>query len=373
MDNSGLTPVSLQKELRSINFFGWACLCVLALTVSGLWKWVAALQWAMSAGLLWLVVIHVTTRRLDMNRPAADAPIADSLGPANRLTILRGGLIAATGGFLFLDPPPGILIWVPGLFYCTAAILDRLDGYVARKTGRTSLLGVELDTVFDALGLAVAPLLAVWYGKLHWSYLLFSSAWYLFRWGIHRRERAGLRVQALVPNPVRRAWAGFQMGFIGVVLLPVFESGFTRVAGVAFVIPVLAGFLIDWLVVSGAIDRDDTETSRRPQIVNRLVESLMLPGLRLLVAALVVMMLVTTQGPITLAMSLLAIPVLAGLAGRAAALAILVHVGFYYQAHPYDLHAQILTCALVWVMLLGTGRYSLWAPDERWINRYDGA
>jgi CDP-diacylglycerol--glycerol-3-phosphate 3-phosphatidyltransferase len=32
-----------------------------------------------------------------------------------------------------------------------------------------------------------------------------------------------------------------------------------------------------------------------------------------------------------------------------------------------------LLFSVIWLMLLGTGRFSLWEEDHHWINRYDGA
>lgn len=43
-----------------------------------------------------------------------------------------------------------------------------------------------------ALGLAVVPLLAVRHGKIHWSYLLVSCAYYLCQWGVSYRQKAGV-------------------------------------------------------------------------------------------------------------------------------------------------------------------------------------
>src|SRR5690606_21176327 len=121
-------------------------------------------------------------------------------------------------------------------------------------------LGTELDTAYDALGLLIAPLLAVSYGKIHWSFLLVSAAYYIFQWGLYWRRTHNLPVYELLPSMLRRTLAGFQMGFVAVILLPCFQAPATHWIGVAFMIPMLLGFMVDWLVVSGRIQSSNANT-----------------------------------------------------------------------------------------------------------------
>jgi len=363
----------LYRELRVITLSGWVMLLVASVLLGTLWRWNTALQWIVQAGLFWILVIQQTTTRIELNRPGPALHLYQNIGWANRLTILRGYLVAATGGFLFQDWPAAPLMWLPGILYMTAAIIDRLDGYVARKSGHTSMLGVELDTVIDAMGLAIAPLLAVWYGQIHWSYLLFSCAWYLFQWGIYYRRQHGLPVYTLPPDISRRAWAGFQMGFIAVVLLPVFKPPATIVAGVAFMVPVLAGFMIDWLIVSGRIDRQRPGTEIFFNRIEYFSLTVFQPALRVVLA---ITMIFTVQQPVSLleyGLLSVAILILAGIAGRISALVLVLLLGWHFLTHTFDLTGFILILSTVWVMQLGTGRYSLWLRDEDWVNRYDGA
>lgn len=360
-------------ELSLIKATGWVVI-LLGFAATGLiWAWAPAIQWLLQTGIVWWFVIYATASRLDLNRADSAAVPYANLGWANRLTILRGWLVAATAGFLFQHWPPALLMWVPGSLYLMAAVLDRIDGYVARRSGQTSMLGVELDTVFDALGLAIAPLLAVWYGQIHWSYLLFSSAYYLFQWGIYRRKQHGLPVHSLPPNRLRRAWAGFQMGFIAIVLLPLFGPPVTVIAGVAFMLPVLIGFTIDWLIVSGHIDRQHAATASLFNAIESIGQAILLPGLRVV---LIISLLSSLHYPLTLfglVVLLIAGMILAGLAGRVFALVLILLLGWHYQTESFGLNAYILISSTVWVMLLGTGRYSLLRHDEDWVNRYDGA
>ena len=363
----------LDQELKVISCSGWLIFAGVSVVTAFLVDNEFAIQGLIQTAALWLIVISQSRTRRDLNRFSHEKPLYNQLGWANRLTIIRGGLIAMVGGFLFLGWPPGQAAWLPGVFYTLAAVIDRLDGFVARKSGQTSMLGIELDTVFDALGLAIAPLLAVWYGQIHWSYLLFSSAWYLFQWGIFRRRQLSLPVFNLTPNIVRRAWAGFQMGFIGIVLFPVFTPPFTIVCGIAFMLPVLTGFIIDWLVVSGRINRQKMETERLFTRGWVCIQSFLQPLLRVLICVTILWLTglpETGRGAIILIVMLM---VLSGLAGRVAALTLIGLAGIFYKTHAFDMTAYVLTFSLVWVLLMGTGKFSVWRGDEDWVNRYDGA
>src|SRR5690606_35142148 len=152
-----------------------------------------------------------------------------------------------------------------------------------------SLLGDRLDGVFDALGLLVAPLVAVAYGKVHWLYLLVSGAYYCFQLGIKWRRWRHLPLRPLLPSKLRRTLAGFQMGMAAVVLWPPFQAEVTVIASIAFMVPMLAGFVVDWLVVSARLDPARPPVSElfaRLQVVSR---QLLQPLLRAVTVALLLL------------------------------------------------------------------------------------
>jgi CDP-diacylglycerol--glycerol-3-phosphate 3-phosphatidyltransferase len=366
-------PSGLQRELILINVLAWCGLLAGGVVLSVTWGIQAAIQWLLQSCLIWLFVYYQTAARVDLNRPAADAPIYNNLGWGNRLTVLRGVLIAATGGFLFQDWPPFYLAWMPGMVYMLAAILDRLDGYAARKTSQTSLLGTELDTVLDALGLAIAPLLAVWYGQVHWSYLLFSIAYYLFTWGLYWRRRNGLPVRELKPNAHRRAWAGFQMGFIAVVLLPWFQPPATTLAGFAFMLPVIIGFIIDWLTVSTRINPYEPPIAMVFDRLESYSQMVLQPALRLVIAGGALLIVQPPAGWCEYAMLVAAGFIFMGVLVRLFALLFIALLGWYHLEQVLDFPAALLLVSAIWLLMLGGGRYSLWRWDDDWVNRYDGA
>jgi CDP-diacylglycerol--glycerol-3-phosphate 3-phosphatidyltransferase len=184
-----------------------------------------------------------------------------NLGYGTWITITRAMLIAILAGYLFQPWPqsrifPDRLSWTPGILYLAASFLDYLDGRVARAHQHETRLGAFLDINFDALGLLIAPLLGVWYGQLPVAYLSVSAAYYLFVFGIWLRKKYLKPVFEIKPRRSARIIAGFQMGFVGIALMPVISPEITTVAAYIFMIPLLAGFTKDWLVVSGYKNKD---------------------------------------------------------------------------------------------------------------------
>jgi CDP-diacylglycerol--glycerol-3-phosphate 3-phosphatidyltransferase len=157
--------------------------------------------------------------------------------------MLRGLLIAAVAGFL---RTPAIV--APA--YSAAAILDAIDGKLAREGKRETVLGSLLDMEVDAAGILVASLSGILLGKLPLPYAAMGLARYVFVLGVAVRKRAGKTVKELDPSRVRRLLAGFQMGFLAVALWPQIPETVTEIAAYPFVAAGLAMFLRDWLYVS---------------------------------------------------------------------------------------------------------------------------
>ncbi|WP_245998535.1 CDP-alcohol phosphatidyltransferase family protein [Halalkalicoccus subterraneus] len=176
-----------------------------------------------------------------------------SLGPGTALTITRGVLVAFLAGFLLLPQPTESLVWLPAALYGGAALVDYVDGTLARLTDHVTTLGARLDTEFDALGILIAPLLAVLYGQLPLWYLSISAARYLFVLGRWLRRRRGRPVFALPPRRSRRLLAGVQMAFLTLVLSPAATPPVTSAGAVFVAGPFIAGFVRDWLYVSGRL------------------------------------------------------------------------------------------------------------------------
>ena len=366
----------MNRELQIITVLGYLLLLPFLGYLLYTDDWRDALQWMIQTGLLWEFVLWQVEQRLSLNRFQPEAPLYSNLGWGNRLTILRGLLIAMTGGFILYPHGSSITDLLPALFYTLAAILDRIDGFVARKTKQLTMLGNELDISFDALGLLIAPLLAISLGTLHAAYLLLSVAYYIYRWGLNYRTRRNLTIITPPPNTVRRTLAGFQMGLLAVLLWPIFQPSFTIMLGMAFMLPVLFGFIIDWWIVCGwlnpafILDFD--------QLSYQYFQPLLRLGLILILAIIGFEMEIISQfayfNLIQSVLFLLGLSlVLTGFAGRVGALLLLVWVGLYFDHIPSTILGSSLIFTLSWLSLLGTGRFSLWQWDDLWVKRYDGA
>ncbi|MCB1664649.1 MAG: CDP-alcohol phosphatidyltransferase family protein [Pseudomonadales bacterium] len=366
----------IRHELNRLGLFGIAGIglgaMALAMLISPLPD---TLCWGSLAAGVWVLAWRQTSLRLPLNRATPDSPLYPSLGSANRLTLLRGYLIALSAGFLLLPDRNPWLPWLPAFFYSVAAILDRVDGFVARRSGQSTLLGAALDTVFDAMGLLIAPLLAVMSGKTHWSYLSVSLAYYVFHLGLRQRQRQGRPVYPLQPNTLRRTLAGFQMGYVAVVLWPPFEAAVTVPAGVGFMLPLLLGFLVDWGVVSGRIDAQQPRTKALFDRLQHLCHHGCQPLLRALCAACLLYALAGNTASLSfLALAgTSALSILGGVAARIGALTLILLIALHPDPVINSQAFLPLLLCTIWVMLLGSGRGSLWQGDSDWVERHDGA
>jgi CDP-diacylglycerol---glycerol-3-phosphate 3-phosphatidyltransferase len=320
-------------------------------------------------------------RRLESNHRHGDTdhPFM-TLGAANWITLLRSGAVVGLAGFLPLAIQPeralsGMLLWTPGIIYLGIALADLVDGFVARKQMRETELGKRLDIESDAAGILVASLVAVAMDRLPPIYLLVGLAYYPFMLGIWLRKKRALPVSPLQPRPYARIIAGFQMGLVGLALLPVFNPAFTHLAALIFMTPLLIGFGWDWLVVSCRM-----KTDLHPQsTLDRLTRSLMVAPL-----PLVLRLVILAGGIITLvnyysvypyhlfwqvAHSLCCLLAGLGIMGRSAGLFLVLMHGSNLSPFGISPVSMLVFGAGVALMLTGTGVLSLWAPEETILYR----
>jgi len=220
----------------------------------------AAGAWLLPAAIVVAWECAFLARRTDRNHPPGEPDaVAGGLGLANAVTLGRGLLYAGVAGFVLTGPLAGPWAWAPALLYGSGAALDAVDGVLARRLGRPTVLGEKLDLGIDTLGFLVAPLAGVAWGRIPVWYLTLSAARYLFKLGCWRRRRRGLPVSDLPASRVRRPLAGVQMAFIAVALAPVLPpSVVAAIAGVV-VAPSLAVFVRDYLVVAGHLGGGDDD------------------------------------------------------------------------------------------------------------------
>jgi len=215
---------------------------------------ISPLQWSIQTAIIAAYILYLLHCNLKLNTHKNDRRLQSSLGAANWITLSRGGLIAFLAGFL-LQPWPGRssgyawAMWIPGVIYIVASVGDALDGFVARFTASKTLLGELLDSRIDALGILVASLLAITYDQLPVFYISAGLAYYLVRFAVWLRRKTGRPCSEVRRRRGAKLLAGVQMAFLGVVLLPLLPATVTKIAAVFFLIPFLAGFLVDWQMV----------------------------------------------------------------------------------------------------------------------------
>jgi CDP-diacylglycerol--glycerol-3-phosphate 3-phosphatidyltransferase len=203
---------------------------------------VAGTSWA---GQLWYVSYSVGT-----------APSHGLLGLANAMTIARGALYAVVAGFVVV-PSDTTLAWVPALCYGTGAVLDRLDGALARSIGRETAIGERLDMAFDTFGFVVGALVAVLWGALPVYYLSLSAARYVYVGALRVREWRGRPVHDRPDSDLGKYLAGVQMAFVTVALAPAVPTELIHGVAPLVLAPSLAVFGRDFLIASGRLGRED--------------------------------------------------------------------------------------------------------------------
>jgi CDP-diacylglycerol--glycerol-3-phosphate 3-phosphatidyltransferase len=381
----GFTRCRLQTAWRMACLFGLLSILGGFSCLYFVWQPYSAFQWLLTAAAINAYVLWLLWTGLGKNHSLQNTVLQPDLGMANWLTIARAFLISALGGFLFQGPPGSAtgaqwLIWLPGVLYTAAVLMDYLDGYVARIMRSETRLGEWLDTKIDALGLLVAPVVAIGYDRLPIYYVGVSLAYYLFQFGIWHRKQNNQPVIEIRPHPAKRMIAGFQMGLVIMALLPVFSRTVMTTAASIFMIPLLAGFLRDALVAGGYVSVNHLQQTRWDLHV-AFVSTKLLPVLLRLCIVLtgIVFLYKVIVAPVTgdhgaaMPFNLAAMPLFAiavfmvavGFMARIAALLISILAAGSLTAwdSPFSLFL-LLSCALT-LMLTGSGMGSLWQPEER--------
>lgn len=169
-------------------------------------------------------------------------------GAANRVTLGRAALVSLLAAAIAQQPSPalGAAIAATSL---VAALLDGVDGWLARRSGTASRFGARFDMEIDALLILVLSVLVWRHGRAGmWILLagllryLFVAAGWLLPW---------LR-KPLPPSVRRQAICVVQIGGLILAMAP-FVPRETGVAAAAISLAALAGsFAVDtaWLARS---------------------------------------------------------------------------------------------------------------------------
>jgi CDP-diacylglycerol--glycerol-3-phosphate 3-phosphatidyltransferase len=232
-----------------IGFAGVAAITALANSLPSYEPALASSTFLAGALGTWLVLlISLTIARGEHSRASAGGARGAPLTPATWITIARGMLVSLVGGFAPGPAPAGAARWAPCVLYAVAALGDGADGALARRTGRTSALGAALDVRTDVVGLIVAPLCAVRWGRLPPWYFALALAYPAFRAALALRRARGLPVfvERLRPDPRARFFAGVQMAVVAAALSPVLPRALTWPVATLAMLPTLALFAGEW-------------------------------------------------------------------------------------------------------------------------------
>ena len=101
------------------------------------------------------------------------------LGLANQITLVRAALVAGLAVHLIQPATPTAASRIV-MIAIVAALLDGLDGWVARRTGTVSAFGSRFDMETDAALILVLAILAWRYGKAGPWVLLSGLLRYIF-------------------------------------------------------------------------------------------------------------------------------------------------------------------------------------------------
>ncbi len=351
-----------------------------------------ALSWLLWASVAAAAVLGILWHALPSNHRKNEDRLLADFGAATWVSLVCGLLVAATAGFLFSPMPAGRLAWAPALFYTLSRLLDFADGYLARRTNRVTQLGATLDIELDGLGLLVAVVMGVQTGRLPVWYLVLADSRQLFVAGMWLRTLQGKPVYELPPSENRRVIAGFQTGFLTLMLWPILGPPATTLAATLFAVPLIASFGRDWLVVSGAVDADSPSYLRRRVAFKHVLEGWLPLAGRVLGTLLAAALLwrsvpdfaawqerlrqagATEPSTLAWAVAILAagaLPFFAlGIAGRVAALLLiaLAFVDISATGLDWSGNVWVLVCGVL-VAHFGSGFYSLWQPEERILHR----
>lgn len=168
-------------------------------------------------------------------------------GAANGITFFRAALIALVAAFA--AEPPGVGMpawWIAAAIAGTALLLDGVDGWVARRTARTTAFGARFDMEIDALA-ALVLCTVLWRAGLAGGWVLlvggmryiFVAAGWLLPW-----------MRRPLPFRQRRRAVCAAQGFLLVAsLIPVLPATAPPLLAFGALAATAVSFLIDtaWL------------------------------------------------------------------------------------------------------------------------------
>lgn len=166
-------------------------------------------------------------------------------GSANSLTMLRAMMMALAAG-LVGEERSSSLLW-PAIGIVTAvAVLDGVDGWLARRSGMASAFGARFDMETDAALILVISILVWQYGK--------AGAWVLTCGLLRYVFVAAGWLLPWLARPLRSTWRGKSVAVVqyiglGIALAPIIPPRLSTGVSAATLAALVWSFAIDvrWL------------------------------------------------------------------------------------------------------------------------------
>jgi phosphatidylglycerophosphate synthase len=196
---------------------------------------------ALKAAACLAVVAGIAAARISK----ANHPYA-AFGPANYVTAVRALLAAVITGAIG-EPPTSRLAAAVATLALAVAVMDGLDGFLARRSRMASAFGARFDMEVDALLIMSLSVLAWTHGKAGAWVLASGALRYLFvaaGWIWPWMERP------LVPSTRRQTVCVIQIVALIIVVSPVVTAPASTAIAAAALLVLAGSFLIDtlWLV-----------------------------------------------------------------------------------------------------------------------------
>lgn len=184
-----------------------------------------------------------------------DSGVTDQqLTLATGVTITRGLIAGGTAGAVAMN----IAWWVPVGLLTIAALLDAVDGYLARVRDAVTEIGAKLDTEADGTLVLVAAVLVVAQGYTP-VLLLVGAARYLYLGGCWIVRQFEKPIYTDPQETLNKGMYILMLTALLAAMIPVDRSGMFELLLWAVATVFLLNFLRSWLV---AIRPTGTETSR---------------------------------------------------------------------------------------------------------------
>lgn len=188
--------------------------------------------------------VFATVSALALGTVGAHHPFS-RMGPANQITLFRAALVAAAVGQVS-EPASARAAWLAVGVTSVAAILDGVDGWLARRSGQSSAFGARFDVETDALLILGLSVLVWQHGK--------AGLWVLACGVMRYAFVACTRLVPWMGGPLRSTLRGKtvaigQLVGLGVALSPAVPSPYSNVASAVTLAALAWSFAIDvlWL------------------------------------------------------------------------------------------------------------------------------